>query len=259
MRKRQRTITVFPNPYAHIDANGRLAGATPVGELPRKTSIAPTRSFVGATRQTIETDSADRGPQFTQQSRSEYQFVWGTEPVVVDASDSLGAYYQQLAAAGDIFILPEGRPEVPLAKLAAARSAAFEQYRAEQSHNAECAKLTDSKASCDCISDPDASEWAKQFPLDLDVAAAAKLLADKAAKDAETAKAEQEKAAKDAASKAKAEADKAAADAKKAADEANAEAEKRARLALGIEAGPKPPPKPGSGKAGANTDPNTES
>jgi len=166
---RTRKLTVYPNPYAQLDASGRLAGAAPIGETPRLTSIMPNRAFVGAIRVLLDHDTRGRGPALAQQSRSEYRFEFGVDLVVVDSTGQLEAFYRQLARDADLFIVTDGK--VPMAKLAAARAAAMASYRAEQAHEAECPMLSGVSKTCTCITDADTSEWSQQFAIDSEVAA----------------------------------------------------------------------------------------
>lgn len=211
---RMHKLLVMANPYAHIDANGRLAGATPLGEHPRHTSVPPAREYVGATRVLVEHDAVGRGIGSPQLPRSEYMFVWGDKPIEVDASRQLGPYYAQRIREGELFACDKAGA-APLQALAAARVAAFARFKAETGE------------------EPSAAEWSEQFQLDDDVAMAASILQEQAKADVEKAKAEakaaDEKAAEDAKAAKLAEAD----NAKKHAD---GELDRKARVArrLGI-------------------------
>lgn len=208
---RKRTLTVYANPYAHIDANGRLAGATPIAEAVRPTSAPPARQFVGATRVLVEYDKAGRGIGSAQQPRAEYLWQFTGEGLEVPATGQLGAYYQQRIASGELF--PAGKDgSIPLAALAKARSAALEQFRAEQGEDAET------------------TEWGDQFPLDLQAEAAADIVAEQDAAAATKAKADAERTA----TAARTAADRAAADSVTDREKARADAKADARRALGV-------------------------
>lgn len=215
---RTRKQTVHANPYAHIDANGRLAGATPMGELPRSTSTPPVREYVGATRVLLDLDKAGRGVGASQLPRAEYMWKWSGEPVVVDATGPLGAYYQQRIASGEVFAASE-KDGLPLVALARARKAALEQFKAEQGQDA------------------DTSEWAEQFPLDDQVEAAMALVAEADVRAATIAKAK----ADETAAASGAAADKAKADREANRTKAREKATAAARRALGVSTTPAPP------------------
>jgi hypothetical protein len=231
MRKRK-LLTVYPIPYSHLDANGRLAGATPVGENARADQTAvPNRLYIGATRVVLEHDTKGREPGSTRLPRTESMFVWTGEAEQVDGSGALEQYYRQLEQQGEVVIIKDGETQPPLEKLAAARDAAIAQFRAEQAHERDCPLVAKTAKTCDCIEDPSATEWPEQFPLDAEVAIAAQLLREQREAN--------EAAAKSAAAKAKA--DAAEADKKTKPDAAEAEkkakadaAELRKRIAEGL-------------------------
>lgn len=164
-------MLVFANPYAHIDHLGRLACAFPVAEAPRSTAAMPVGAFVGAKRQVVSVDKMSnhkddnghpypRGKGYPQLSRTNFQWLFQSEPVSVPADGPLSGHYLSGLATGDILAVDKSG-SVPLGALAAAREAAIASWTRE--HDGEL---------------PDLEAWALQFPLDLDVAAACEVIAE---------------------------------------------------------------------------------
>jgi hypothetical protein len=141
-------LSLFPNPYAHLDHEGRLAGACPMGESLRAITVLPSRRYIGARIEQLRYEKRPAGTG--QQSRASLRFVFGVEPVEVSFTDPmLEAFYGHRMRTREV--LAAGPKQ--LDELAAARVKAIAEWRANYG------------------ADPPAmSDWAKQFPLDEAVA-----------------------------------------------------------------------------------------
>lgn len=172
------TIQLYPNPYCQLDGKGRLAGACPMGEELRPTSVMPSRMYVGAERKVVAHAPAASA---TQKSRTESVFMWEPQPVAVPFERDLKSYYVERLRSLEVFeVAGEGKVrlghapgEKPghgtlLDALAAARLAAFDLHIASYG------------------SEPDTTEWQKQFPVDAQVAT--RMEAMRAARDAAKSK-----------------------------------------------------------------------
>jgi hypothetical protein len=218
-------IKVHANPYSVLDHKGRLAGALLIAEPRRSTATVPTRQFVGAKLEVVSVETLSnhisptgeryaRGHGMPQGTRTDNEFIFTGEPMEVDASGSMGAFYAHALKDGSIFEAGADG-SAPLEKLARARLAAIAQRKAEMGEA------------------PATTDWERQFPLDLEVAEASKLLAEHDKAAAEKAKAE----ASAAAEKAKTEKESAAAKAKEERTKRVQAAQDAARKALRIQAG----------------------
>jgi hypothetical protein len=176
---------VFPNPYGHLDHNGRLADVCSKGERPYAAGKMPKREWIGATldREHAERtyDPGDEGQGIS--PTSELRFIFDVAPVFIEEHPALRAYYKHAFDTRDLFKVAKA-DEVPIDQLALARDAAIERWRAEHGEA------------------PDDAEWASQFAIDEQVkarsVAIAKEAAAKAEAEAKAARAAADKAAKSA-------------------------------------------------------------
>lgn len=181
------TLYVFPNPYAHLDHRGWLAGGCPMAEGRRSPTAMPSLQKIGAEFAMIPgTYNANpeegRGVGGPLAPRAEYEWTFSAvEPIALQVDASLMPFYASRAKAGDVFVVGKA-DDLPLEQLAAARLKAIADFRAAYGE------------------DPDVAHWAKQFALDTTVArlcdaieAKRKAEAQRAAADAKKAEAEEAK------------------------------------------------------------------
>ncbi len=211
-----KTIYVFPNPYAHLDHRGWLAGGCPEAEGKRSPSALPALRKIGARMVMVDgsynaNEAEGRGRGGPLQPRAEYEWVFDAKaPIALNVSVDLEPFYASRARGKDIFVLDlEGSPDrldVPFEALANARIAAIAQFRAERGANAEVP----------------VEKWRKQFPLDAMVEQMAKAISESRAAEAAANAAAAKDKAKAAEDKAKAEAEKLDAATKSALEKAMA-------------------------------------
>lgn len=165
-----KTIALFANPYHGLDAMGRLAGACPVGELPRPAGSLPSRQCVGAERTmtggSYVPDSADQGLRIAVADRGGNLAI---APFIMSTADvfwqfdgeaheyhigdrRLEHFYSERVKHGEVFEA-EADGSAPIAKLAKARAAAIASWKAHYG---------DEPLPLDV--------WAKQYPLESVVA-----------------------------------------------------------------------------------------
>ena len=168
---KQQTLTVFANPYGHLDHEGRLAGACQREPEPTLHQLR----HVGAefhpqlTKVLEKFDEGDaRGSH-----RQDTVMRFGSDVVTLPKT----TYYVDRIRDGELFLSANGNP--PWIELAKARNAAVAKHVAETGEK------------------PDASFWqSEQYPLDADVAKIAEALAAKVEADAKADVKKREGAAK---------------------------------------------------------------
>lgn len=186
------TLYVFPNPYAHLDHRGWLAGGCPMAEGRRSPTAMPALRKIGAEFKMIPgTYNANpdegRGPGGTLAPKAEYEWSFpAAEPIALQVDASTMPFYASRAKAGDVFVVAKA-DDLPLEQLAAARLKAVADFRAAYGD------------------DPDLSHWAKQFALDETVAKLCAAIEAKRKAEAQKAEAEAKKAEAEEAKKPKAE------------------------------------------------------
>lgn len=166
-----RTLFVFPNPYAHLDHKGRLAGAIPK-PMPAGTfrdAVEHLCAVLKVVPGSYENDAKDgRGEGGVRPSRSDRYFSFGIQAEQMNVSPELVAFYEKMDHDGCIFLVKDAST-FPVEKLAKARLAAVAQFKAAYGENAE----------------PDFGFWGVgQFELDELIAEASKSVAEKLAEEA---------------------------------------------------------------------------
>jgi len=157
------TIHVFPNPYALLDAKGRLAGACPKVEPVRVGGGMPACEFVGAKRTMLAgtynaNEAEGRAEGGPLGAKGEILFTFDVvEPIALTVDASQTAYYVCRNRSADAFTCVDPK-SVPVERLARARSAAIAGHVAAYG------------------SEPDTKGWPAQFPLDETIAGLAKTL-----------------------------------------------------------------------------------
>lgn len=121
-------IHLFPNPYAHVDHKGRLAGACPQVDGPRPQTVAYNPKHIGATLcmtegSYINSEAEGRGPGGPRKSRADLYFKFDAiVPVELEVTPELSQFYLARKNDGSIFMCKPG--VVPFEELAMARLAA---------------------------------------------------------------------------------------------------------------------------------------
>lgn len=111
------TLRVFPNPYAHLDHNGLLAGICPQGEEVRDGATLPIRATIGSSYKVVDYDPGEPSPipggQPLRYSRTKIEWQHAAQPMAVPFSGALAEFYIQRLRCQEIFeVVSDGRVKV---------------------------------------------------------------------------------------------------------------------------------------------------
>lgn len=146
-------LLLYPNPYAHLDHNGLLAGLCPVAEEVRPGEVMPTRTFISGRLEHVGAENRDPHAEgevgMPVGAKHHYEARFSSDPTPVSAPPgAMASFYAcRLGGSAECFRAEaDGGP--PLLAMANARLDAITRWKLSYG------------------TEPPTAKWAKQFELD---------------------------------------------------------------------------------------------